>query len=141
MENKQLTATGFLGTGWAFPPAFHHAQQQVLMVSAEEDIRQSLEILLGTQLGERFLQPGFGCNLEGYLFESLNATVETSIRITVMQALRMYEPRITVEAVQLDTALLTEGRLDIVVTYTIISTNTRHNYVYPFYTKEANSIT
>jgi phage baseplate assembly protein W len=131
----------FLGRGWSFPPTFHYDQVEIMMVSDEEDIRQSLNILLSTTIGERFLQPEFGCNLETYLFEPVNATVETSIKLTVTQALRMYEPRIRLESVKLDTGLLHEGRLDIAVTYTIIATNTRYNFVYPFYTKEANKTT
>jgi uncharacterized protein len=128
----------FLGRGWAFPPAFDAGLQEVDMVVGAEDIRQSLYILLTTTIGERFLQPAFGCNLEHYVFEPINATMETNIKLTVTNALRRFEPRIKLESVKLDTSLVVEGRIDIAVTYTVISTNTRYNFVYPFYTKEAN---
>ena len=52
----------FLGTGWAFPPEFHRYGEQagVKLVSEEEDIRESLGILLSTRPGERIMQPGYG---------------------------------------------------------------------------------
>ena len=132
--------TSFLGRGWSFPPAFDLGLKQVEMAEDEQDIRESLQILLSTTIGERFLQPEYGCNLEHYVFEPMNATMETTLKLTVTNALRMYEPRIKLESVKLDSSLVVEGRLDIAVTYTIISTNTRYNFVYPFYTKEANML-
>jgi phage baseplate assembly protein W len=132
--------TSFLGRGWAFPPAFDAGLLQANLVADAEDIRQSLYILLTTTIGERFLQPEFGCNLEHYVFEPINATMETNIKLTVTNALRRFEPRIKLESVKLDTSLVVEGRIDIAVTYTVTATNTRYNFVYPFYTKEANML-
>ena len=56
--------TSFLGTGWSFPPAFDRKIAQPVMVSDEEDISQSLDIILSTSLGERVLRPNFGCDLK-----------------------------------------------------------------------------
>ena len=131
--------SAFLGTGWSFPPAFARATKELVMTSGEEDIRRSLEILLSTTIGERFLQPLYGCNLESYVFEPLNATISTEIRLTVKNAIDLYEPRLKLISVKLDTGLINEGRVDIAVEYDIITTNTRHNLVYPFYINEAHN--
>jgi uncharacterized protein len=128
----------FLGIGWAFPPSFNYNVAQASMALYEDDIRQSLEILLSTTIGERFLQPAYGCNLEPYVFEPMNATIQTTIKLTVTNAIRFYEARIKLESVKLDMANILEGRVDIAIEYTIIITNTRYNFVYPFYIKEAN---
>lgn len=131
----------FLGQGWSFPPTFSKATGEVLLTVGEEDIKKSLEILLSTTVGERFLQPTFGCNLEDYVFEPMNATIETSIRLTVRNAILRFEPRIRLLAVRLDNSLISEGRVDIVVEYTVIATNARENLVYPFYLNEAHNKT
>lgn len=131
------TDRSFLGTGWSFPPSFSKISKEVIMTSEEEDIRKSLEILLSTTVGERFLQPQYGCNLEQYVFEPMNATISTEIRSTVRNAIDIYEPRIKLLSVKLDTSMLNEGRVDIAVEYEIIITNSRHNLVYPFYMNEA----
>lgn len=131
----------FLGTGWSFPPSFQLSTKDLVLTSGEEDIRRSLEILLSTTIGERFLQPLYGCNLEQYVFEPLNATISTEIRLTVKNAIELYEPRLKLLAVKLGTEFIMEGRIDIVVEYDIIATNTRHNLVYPFYINEAHNKT
>jgi phage baseplate assembly protein W len=49
----------FLGTGWSFPPTFHTESKGIRMVSDEEDIKQSIDIFLGTRLGERDMRPEY----------------------------------------------------------------------------------
>lgn len=73
MENKKA----FLGIGWGFPPEFSEDLNEVVMISDEEDIKSSLEILLTTRLGERVLLPNYGCNLQELLFERLDRTLIT----------------------------------------------------------------
>jgi len=129
----------FLGQGWSFPPVFSKQSRGVIMTSDEEDIRRSLEILLSTAIGERFLQPQYGCNLDEYVFEPFNATLSTEIRLTVKDAIEKFEPRLRLLAVRLDTGLINEGRVDIAIEYQVTTTNSRFNLVYPFYINEANN--
>lgn len=141
MASEINSNTSFLGRGWSFPPTFVKETKEVLMTQDEEDIKKSLEILLSTTIGERFLQPQYGCNLDNYVFEPMNAATQTSIKITVKNAILIYEPRIKLVSVQLDNSFINEGRIDIAVEYDIITTNTRFNLVYPFYLNEANNKT
>lgn len=141
MINKnKLPERSFLGRGWSFPPAFSRINNEVIMTSDEADIQKSLEILLSTTIGERFLQPRYGCNLESYVFEPMNANIQTLIKVTVKNAILLFEPRIKLISVNLDaTFFMNEGRTDIIVDYQIINTNSRFNLVYPFYMNEANN--
>ena len=130
----------FLGTGWSFPPAFTRESNGVEMVSDLEDIRQSLNILLSTSLGERVLQPRYGCNLGDYLFESLSSSMIGYIKDRVTSSILFYEPRIKTESVEVtdEGAFdLLEGKFTITVEYTIRGTNSRFNYVYDYYQNEA----
>lgn len=130
----------FLGTGWSFPPAFTRESNGVEMVSDLEDIRQSLNILLSTSLGERVLQPRYGCNLGDYLFESLSSSMIGYIKDRVTSSILFYEPRIKTESVEVtdEGAFdLLEGKFTITVEYTIPGTNSRFNYVYDYYQNEA----
>lgn len=136
---KDLSELSFLGRGWSFPPTFSKQTNRVLMTSDEDDINKSLEILLSTTIGERFLQPLYGCNLEDYVFEAMSTSTETSIKITVKNAILMFEPRIKLLVVNLLDDFIAEGRIDISVDYEVINTNTRFNLVYPFYLNEANN--
>ncbi|NML21660.1 GPW/gp25 family protein [Pseudoflavitalea sp. G-6-1-2] len=130
----------FLGTGWAFPPEFSIEAGSVEMVSAVQDINQSLNILLSTSLGERVMQPKYGCNLQDYLFEPMNATIRGYIKELVTNAILYYEPRIIADKIEItaaDSFDLIEGRFTILVEYTIPGTNSRFNYVYDYYLNEA----
>jgi uncharacterized protein len=130
----------FLGTGWSFPPSFDKETGSVVMVSDEEDIKQSLNILLSTSLGERVMQPEYGCNLTDYLFESLGSSVIGYIKDRVKNAILYYEPRINVEKIEVTSGAsfdLIEGRFTISLEYTIPGTNSRFNYVYDYYKNEA----
>ncbi len=126
----------FLGTGWGFPPTFLPGSHTVRLVSDVEDIRESLGILLTTSLGERLMHPTYGCDLRRYLFEPVDTTLATRIRDLVETAILYHEPRIRPECVTLEDRT-TEGLLLIHVEYVIRSTNSRHNFVFPFYKAEA----
>lgn len=138
MENS---FNSFLGTGWAFPPEFDPEAGTVEMVSDYKDIEQSLNILLSTSLGERVMQPDYGCNLTDYVFESLNSTLIGIIKHHVENAILYYEPRIVAENVDVtaaDSFDLIEGKFTITVEYSIPQTNSRFNYVYDYYLNEAS---
>lgn len=128
--------TSFLGTGWGFPPQFSSTPGQVAMLSDEDDIRSSLEILLSTRPGERVMRPDYGCNLDELVFEPLTTTFKTYIKDLITTAILFYEPRIDVNKIELDDTGEVEGRILISIDYTVRSTNSRYNFVYPFYKNE-----
>ena len=131
-------SNAYLGTGWAFPPTFNKSDGAQL-VRAEDDICQSLQILLSTRLGERVMQPTYGCNLEELLFEPLNPTVSSNIKELVRTAILYHEPRIRLNRLDLSLDPAVQGVVLITVYYTIISTNSRFSFVYPFYLQEGVS--
>jgi len=131
MENNS-----FLGRGWSFPPAFIKTEKEVQMLESENDIRSSIEIILSTETGERVLLPGFGWKRNLWLFESLSTTSATVIQKEIETALLIYEPRINLNEVRLLPGAKEEGKVNILVDYTVRSTNTRYNLVFPFYLTE-----
>ncbi len=141
-HKNNIPDQSFLGRGWSFPPTFSKINNGVVMIADEVDIQKSIETLLSTTIGERFLQPAYGCNLEKYVFEPMNATIQTLIKLTVKNALIIYEARIKLLSVKMDsTTFINEGRADINIDYQIMGTNSRFNLVYPFYLNEANNKT
>lgn len=128
----------FLGTGWRFPPSFGGQGISVLTVSDEEDVLQSIQILLSTSLGERIMHPIFGCNLQDYLFDEINYKLQTSIKTMISDAIRTYETRVNLNNVTVEQDLENLGLLHVGIDYTIRSTNSRKNLVFPFYINEAD---
>ncbi|MES2937662.1 MAG: GPW/gp25 family protein [Pseudomonadota bacterium] len=150
MESTQGSKR-FLGTGWSFPPAFERRMHAgggmdgsrgigAALVSAEIDIEQSLRILLATNPGERVMQPAYGCGIKRMVFEQLNESLLTEMRHMVEKAILFFEPRITVEDISIDAGRWEDGELRIHVAYTVRTTNSRYNMVFPMYFREGTGL-
>jgi uncharacterized protein len=131
MESK----ISFLGTGWGFPPAFSKESRSVEMTSDEQDIFGSLKILLSTGLGERIMQPAYGCELKRMLFEPMDSSFRTYVKELIKTAILYHEPRIRLENISLE-ASQNDGRLEITLYFYVRNTNSRYNFVFPFYINE-----
>lgn len=127
----------FLGTGWSFPPTWTRGGG-VQMLSGEDDVQSSLQLLLSTSIGERIMQPEYGCNTDNMIFASMNTSFQTLMKKQITTAILADEPRIDVNNVDLVLPDPGGGTLLIVVDYTVRTTNTRGNLVYPFYLTESN---
>lgn len=126
----------FLGKGWSFPPSFDPINRQVEMLSGEKDIKNSLEILLATRLGERVMQPLFGCNLDDMVFENLDTTLITEIKNKIEISILYFEPRINLTNIEVISQAESYNRVLISIDYSVRATNSRSNLVFPFYLLE-----
>jgi hypothetical protein len=139
-EHNKTAYSSFLGTGWSFPPRFSRDSGSVEMSTDEEDIQDSLKILLGTTAGERLMHPKYGLNLQELLFEPMNTTMQTLLKDRLKTVILVYEPRINLLSVDLDTTQLVNGRLNLILNYQVRATNSRFNLVYPFYLNDGNEV-
>jgi uncharacterized protein len=130
----------FLGRGWSFPPSFDTGNARVEMLTQEADIVSSLEILLSTRQGERVMLPQYGCNLDELLFENLDTRMKTLMADKIESAILYHEPRIHLEKVRLDDSRELEGVVQIEIIYRVKTTNSRFNFVYPYYKLEGTDI-
>ena len=130
---------GFLGTGWHFPPTFDKYSNSAAMVSAEQDILESIGILLSTSQGERVMLADYGAEMDRLIFEPMNTELRTYMESSLKDSITLHEPRVKLEKITLS-GVPEEGRIDIAVDYTIVITNTRYNNVFPYYINEANNL-
>ena len=126
----------FLGTGFRFPVQVDPLTGRVRTSSDEEDIRESIRIILGTQPGERPMMPRFGCNINSFVFGTTDYTSLTLMKREVESSLVMWEPRIRDIEVEIVRTPEEEGVLMIEIHYVVRSTNNPFNLVYPFYISE-----
>jgi phage baseplate assembly protein W len=110
------------------------------MLEDELDVASSLHVLLSTRPGERVMQPRYGCNLSELLFENLDTRMKTLIADKIESAILYFEPRITLDQVTFDESDILEGVVLIRIAYTVKSTNSRFNFVYPYYIREGTDI-
>lgn len=132
--------TQFLGTGWSFPPSFDWRSKEAELVSQAQDVEQSLRILLATVPGERVMQPSYGCGIKRMVFETINDSTLTELKDIVTKAVLFFEVRITLHEIVIDASDAAQGVLRLRLDYTLRTTNTRTNIVYPFYLREGTNL-
>ncbi|WXR60687.1 GPW/gp25 family protein [Peptostreptococcaceae bacterium AGR-M142] len=126
----------FLGRGLSFPIRVDKSTGKIKMVFAEDDIKESIRIILGTKKGERVMRPDFGSRLNEFIFESVDATTLFLIEEEVKSAITNWEPRVEDVSVKASLEDHSDGRVDIKIEYRVRMTNNLFNLVYPFYLKE-----
>jgi phage baseplate assembly protein W len=127
-----MTTLTFLGKGWNFPLRPDERSGKIEYESGPEKVRQSMQIILDTEPGERIMRPAFGCGLRRYLMKPNTTATRTLIQREVTNALKAWEPRIELRNVQ-----VTPGDDPALVLIEIFYVHKRDgrqgNFVYPFY--------
>ncbi len=139
LTKSTYSGKSFLGRGWKYPVTFKQSSNTVVLSQYEQDIRESLNILLSTERGERVMRPDYGTNVRDLLFEPLDVSTATLVGEEIKKAILLNEPRVFVDSVEAIQEEL-NGYLEVKIEYTIIATNTRSNMVYPFYLNEGTNI-
>ena len=129
-------ARAFLGRGWAFPVQLDDKEGTIRLSEYDQDIRESIWIILSTAKGERVMRPDFGCGIHDLLFQPNTAAVRALVVESVRSALTLWEPRIDVVGVSAEVPPEGQNYLLIRVDYRIRSNNAFHNMVYPFFLTE-----
>jgi len=135
-DNFNVERKDFLGRGWSMPVELDPRTGLVASVAYEEDIRQSIRIILETAPGERVMRPNFGCGIHELVFSAIDSTAIQRIRSVVDEALRRCEARIEVQNINVDEAATLDGQLLVEIEYRIRRTNQLGNLVFPFYFRE-----
>ncbi len=121
-----------IGKGWAFPPKID-ARGRIALVSKEQELDQSIRIILSTAPGQRVMRPRFGCRLHELIFMPNNMDTAAQARRFIEEALGMWEPRIEVVDVVVKPKSDADNALTIEISYEIRNTRDRRSLVYPFY--------
>ncbi len=133
-------ADDFVGRGWKFPVEFKKSLNTVEMLTGEADIKNSLDVLFATNVGERIMHSSYGTALNTFLFTPVNRSTLTYMEAIVADEILFNEPRIVLESIRIQFSEQDPGQLNIVINYKVTATNNRYNYVYPFYLREATNL-
>ena len=125
----------FLGKGLNFPVKLQSGH--LLMAETDNSIRQAIWIILATAPGERIMRPDFGCGIHDLVFAVNDVTTRTRVAQQVRDALVLWEPRIDV----LDVTVETKGRGELLlinIQYRARTSNNLFNMVFPFYLERSS---
>ena len=127
------TAEDFIGAGIRFPLEVDHTGRLAWATGADA-LDRSLRVIIATARGERAMRPEFGCAIWDLLFSPVNANTLGLMAQATREAIAQWEPRVTLEDVQVTPDAADPALVLIEVSYRVKATNDRRNLVYPFYT-------
>src|SRR5215471_20286930 len=110
-------AQGFLGRGWRFP-IVPDGTGSLGYVSGDDNVEQSLHILLMTQLGERVMRSDFGTKLPRLVFSPGSTQYLRLLERTVQDAVINWEPRVDVDQVTAEADPVEAFKVVVSITYT-----------------------
>ena len=122
----------FLGKGLRFPVSVN-LNGGVSSSALEENVRQSIFIILGTAPGERLKRPDFGCRIHDLMFAPNNDMTAALAEVYCKEAIYKFEPRIDHVMVRALANSDQPNRLDVRIEYIIAGKNDKRNLVFPFY--------
>jgi phage baseplate assembly protein W len=108
------------GRGVAFPPHLDASGQWATSVGGQ-NVRESIQILLLTRLGERLMLPEYGSSLRTYLFAPNNAATRKSVQEEIGRALQVWEQRITVDSISVDPDSADEQAVVATIQYRLVA--------------------
>ena len=116
-----MSKAAIFGRGISFPPRIG-ADGRMAWSEGEENVRESIRIILLTEPRERIMLPAFGGGLSGYLFEPNIVSTRSLIAERIKKALAAWEPRIAVESVQVEPDPNDDQVAVITITYKLVAT-------------------
>src|SRR5688572_33249488 len=113
-----------LGKGLRFPVSVN-LNGGVSSSQYEENVRQSLFIILGTAQGERINRPDFGCRIHDLMFAPNNAMTAARAEHYCEEAIFKYEPRVEKVVCAAMANPDEPNRLDVRIEYVIAGQNNK----------------
>jgi uncharacterized protein len=128
----------FLGRGFRFPVSLN-LNGGLSSSSLEENVRQSVFVILATAPGERLMRPDFGCRIHDLMFAPNHAITAARAAVYCEEAVYKYEPRISFVQCMAGPNAAEPNRLDVRIEYVIAGKNEKRNMVFPFYLRNEES--
>jgi hypothetical protein len=118
-----MDAGKLFGRSIAFPPRLG-PDSRVAWSEGDDNVRESIRIVLMTRRGERLFEPEFGAGLDRWLFEPNTVTTRQVIKDRIMKSLIRWEPRIAVESVDVEADPADATAAVATITYKLVATQT-----------------
>jgi phage baseplate assembly protein W len=121
MTAMNASAANPLGQGMSFPPRVA-ADGRLAWSAGEDNVRESMRLILMTERSERVMREEFGCGLRQYLFEPNTVTTRERIHDTIIESIGRWEPRVAIDEVSVVPSADDQRRVDITILFRLVAT-------------------
>ena len=129
----------FIGRGFNFPLKID-SNGSVAMSDDEENVEQSIRLILGTAKGERLYRSHFGCAIHDLVFQPNNHATAARVAGAIKESLTEYEPRVKEIKVYAEPDSYEANLMNVHISYVVRALNKRENMVYPFYLRREEDL-
>ncbi|HXU86146.1 MAG TPA: GPW/gp25 family protein [Verrucomicrobiae bacterium] len=121
MIGREIGRLDDTGSGLSFPPRIG-AGGRLVWSSDEDNIRESIRVILLTEPGERLMREDFGCALRTFLFEPNTPTTRALIRDRIERAIARWERRVRVDDVRVEADPADDRLIQIAIEFRQVAT-------------------
>jgi phage baseplate assembly protein W len=90
--------------------------------TTKDQIKSNLVNLLLTSVGERVMNPNFGCELKRFVFEGISENNISDLKISINNSISLYIPEITVSSIDV-ISNKDNNLIDVTVSYVLNISN------------------
>lgn len=101
----------------------HPNKLDLVMENNTDAVSTSIKNLLLTNRGEKFFRPFLGSNINASLFENFDIVTKNSIQSAIESTINNYEPRATIQSIEVD-YLIDDDAVQARITFTTINSTT-----------------
>ena len=116
-----LKRKDIFGTGLSFPPRVG-ADGRLAWTTGEQNVRESIRLILLTSPGERLMREQFGCGIRQFLFEPNTVTTRQLLRDRIIQAISRWEPRAAVQEVTVEAVPDNPRQAAVTISFRLVAT-------------------
>jgi phage baseplate assembly protein W len=109
------------GKGLGFPPRVG-ANGRLVFSEGEDNVRESIRLILMTEPGERVMREEFGCGLRQFLFEPNTVTTRQLIAERIRRAIDVWEPRVEVDDVVVESDQDDQRLVAVTILFRLVAT-------------------
>ena len=135
---NEVSSKDFMGSGLSFPFRVNAQTGRFAMSRHEENIHESVLLILRTFKGERVMRSDFGATPANVLFSDASAEAIAELEEGICASLEGCEPRVA--DVSAKASRENRGELSVSISYRVRTTNNLFSRVYPFYLLEGAGI-
>jgi len=122
----------FRGIGWRFP-IVPQAGGGLGYVGLDDNVHQSVKLLLQTTAGERLMRPEFGVTVPDLVFEADSDQRLFQLEQELLDIVQRWEPRVEVDRLTAERVQGTDNTVEVKIYYRVRRTNSPRTEVFPFY--------
>lgn len=115
--------TNPLGQGLSFPPRVG-SDGRLAWSAGEDNVRESLRLILLTEPNERLMREGFGAGLQRYLLEPNIAATHQQLRESIVYSISRWEPRVIVDEVEIEPDADEPTQVNVTIVFRLVATQT-----------------